>query len=517
MTTAAPASLDPHDAQGSLLTRTARGAGWVVGWRMLTRLLGLASTLILVRLLSPADFGLVSLAAALVVTLDVCLGMGLEDQIVRARDPQRALYDTAFTLSFLRGLLIAGLIAATATPVATFFGDARIEAVLFALAVSAAISGAANIGVADFRRRLQFDREFRLQVLPRLLGISVTLLGAFIWRSHWALVAGILTNRISLVAMGYAMHPYRPRFSLAAWRDLAGVSAWSWAIGVSSALRDRADSFFVGRTLGMAPLGVYAVASEVASLTTSELVDPICRACMPGFATALRGGDQAAVADAYLRIVALVALLTIPAGIGLSLVAGPLIALAFGPTWQAAAPVAAVLAVACTMTLFGNVSGALLNARTMLRTILGVTVGAALLRLALLALLTPHYGLLGAGLGFGLALAVEHAVLVGCALRLLRLSPLRFLASIARPALAAAAMAALLWGTGYGWAAPPEANIAWHLLAGVALGALCFGTVLVLLWAVAGRPVGAETDLGTLLSRIAGRLRLGRAPARLGA
>ncbi|WP_431282443.1 oligosaccharide flippase family protein [Humitalea sp. 24SJ18S-53] len=507
----APAdSLLARTATDSLLARTARGASWVVAWRMMTRVLGLISTLVLVRLLLPADFGLVALATAFAVSLDICLAIGVEDQIVRARDPQPVLYDTAFTLNLIRGLFLAVLIAVAAAPAAQFFGDMRLERILFALAFSAAVSGATNIGVADFRRRMEFDKEFRLQFYPRVAGIAAVIVAAFVLRSYWALIIGILTNRFALVAMGHVMSPYRPRLSLAAWRDLVGVSTWTWGIGVASVLRDRADSFFVGRILGLPPLGLYAVAHEVASLPTSELVDPICRACMPGFATALRGEDVGGVRSAYLRINALVALLTIPAGVGMSLIAGPLIALAFGQGWVDAVPVAAILAVAFTMTLFGNVSVALLNAKTLLRTILVVTAGAALLRVLLLVLLMPHFGLVGAGISLGLALVAEHVTLVGLALRMVGLGAWSFLACLRRPAIAAAAMALVLWGCGLGWVAPPrDAAIAiWHLLAAIGLGATVFIGSVAAMWRLAGCPAGAETDLLALLTHLAGRLRL---------
>lgn len=499
----------------SLLTRTARGAGWVVAWRMATRLLGLCSTLVLVRLLPPEDFGLVALAAAFAVTLDVCLAIGVEDQIVRARDPQPALYHTAFTMNVIRGLLAGGLLAAIAAPASGFFGDDRLFPIFLALAASAAASGATSIGIADFRRSLRFDKEFQLQLLPRLLGIAVTVGGAFLLRSHWALVLGILTNRLGVVVMSHVLSPYRPRLSLSAWRDLAGVSGWSWAIGLAAVLRDRADSLVIGRLLGPSRLGVYAVGVEVAVLPTSEMVDPICRACMPGFAHALRGGDAAALRDAWLRIVALMALLTLPAGLGISLVAGPVVALGFGPLWAEAAPIVAILGVACTVMLFGNVSAALLNARAMLRTILALTLAAAVLRIALLAALIPEHGLVGAGIAIGLSLLAEHLVLVGFALRLLDLRVNVFLGCVIRPAIAAASMALVLWGAGLGWRPGPEgASAAAQALAlAVPLGAAVFGGVLFALWRLAGVPAGAEADLLGLLRRATNRLapRLSRA------
>jgi len=501
-------------APPSILARTARGAAWVVAWRIATRVLGLCSTLILVRLMAPEEFGLVALAAAFAASLDICLALGVEEQIIRAKAPDRALYNTAFTINLLRGLTVGSLLVAAAGPAAAFFGDARLEPILLALAASAALSGLANIGVVDFRRELRFEREFLLQLLPRLVGISITIGLAFWLHSHWALVGGILANRFGIVVMSYALHPFRARLSLVAWRALAGVSAWSWALSVATTLRDRADSLVIGRLLGPAALGHYAVGMEVATLPSSELVDPICRACMPGFAENRREGADGGAAD-FLRVLGMLALLTLPAGIGISLLAGPVVALGFGQAWLPAVPVVQVLGVASMLTLFGNVGAAMLNAHARLGTLLAVTCGSAALRIAFLLLLTAQYGITGAALAIGLVALMEHITTVALTLRLLRLRGAALLRLVWRPAASSAVMALVLWAAGLGWAETPTAALpaAWAVLSGIALGAASYAIILPCLWIAAGRPAGAEADLWAMLKR-AGRAILPAAAAR---
>ncbi|NKC30550.1 oligosaccharide flippase family protein [Falsiroseomonas selenitidurans] len=497
------------DPAPSILARTARGAFWVVGWRLATRLLGLVNTLILVRLLGPEDFGLIALATTFAIALDICLAIGVEEQIIRAPSPSRALYDTGFTLNLLRGLLVGALVALAAAPAAEFFGDARLEPVLLALAVSAAISGLASIGVADFRRNLQFEREFALYIYPRFASIVVAIGMAFLVRSHWALVAGIFVNRLGILGMGYAMHPWRPRLTLSAWRELAGISAWSWLLNLAITAKDRSESLVIGRLMGTTPVGHYAVGAELATLPTTELIDPICRACMPGFA-ASRRGEGASPAEDYLRIMALLALLTLPAGLGISAVAGPVVALGFGQAWLEAVPVVAVLGLAGILTSFGNVSAAMLNAHARLATLVAIVVAAGVLRLGLLLVLVPAMGLPGAAIAVGLALLAEHVALLLRGLGLVGLGLAPLLARLWRPAAAAALMALLLWQAGLGWAPPPGAagQAVAPLLAAMALGAGGYLAALSLFWAVSGRPAGAERDLFGLLWRLLGRLPL---------
>ncbi len=496
----------PTAPPDSVLTRTARGAGWVIAWRLATRALGFASTLVLVRLLSPEDFGLVALAAAFAVALEVCLEIGVEEQIIRTPQPTPALYHTAFTLSLIRALLVGAMVLALAAPAAAFFGDPRLGPVLVALGLLAMADGLINVGVVDFRRDLAFDREFRFLLWPRVAGIVVTIAIAFMAPGEWALVAGIAVNRLGRVVLSYVMHPFRPRLMLAEWRALAGVSVLSWAIGVVGMARDRSDSFVIGRMMGTAEVGIFAAGAEIATLPTTELVEPVARACFPGFAASAREGAD--MAEAWRRIIGLSALVSLPLGTGLSLVAADLVHLAYGPAWMAAAPVVVVIGLSAAVSPLASVSQAMLGARTMLRTILCVFLLTMAVRVGLLLALTPALGLLGAALAVAASGLLDNAVQVGIAQRRLGLPPGTLPREIARPVLAAAAMAGLLWSLGLGWTggADGAGEALWRVLMAVPLGAAFHVAVSAALWWLAGRPArSAEADLIAAVRRALGR------------
>lgn len=103
MTIGSPASrtADPEQT-GALLAKTAGGAGWTIGWRAATRALGFISTLVLARILVPADFGLVALAMSFSRAIDILADLGVEDALVRAHDASRATYNAAFTINAIR-------------------------------------------------------------------------------------------------------------------------------------------------------------------------------------------------------------------------------------------------------------------------------------------------------------------------------------------------------------------------------------------------------------------------------
>ena len=145
----------------SLIRQTAIGATWMMAWRMVTRFLGLASTLVLARVLMPADFGLVAMATTFGAAVEALSQLGLQDALVRHRDGER-LMDTGFTLQLGRGLATGVVVAASAPAAAWWFTEPRLIPILMILAATSVVAGAENIGIIVFRRDMRFDKQFAL-------------------------------------------------------------------------------------------------------------------------------------------------------------------------------------------------------------------------------------------------------------------------------------------------------------------------------------------------------------------
>jgi lipopolysaccharide exporter len=457
-----------------------------MAWRFGMRGLGLISTLILVRLIAPADFGIIALATGFTQTIDGMLSLGTEEAVIREASPGRGFYDTAFSLNLLRGGFVTLLVAALAFPSATFFNDPRLGPVLLFVACLPVLDGCTNIGAVDFRRDFAFDREFALMVLPKACGIVAAIGTAFWLRSYIAMLCGMGVNRSMRVVMSYVMHPYRPRLTLRDWRGLAGYSVWTWLLSLAVLVRDRCDSLLIGRMMQSSAVGFYSVGAEIAALPMTELIEPLGRAAFSGFAAGRR--EQAGLGSTYLRLIGFTALLVMPAGVGLSLVAQPLVALAFGSGWDQAIPVLRILAIASSLLVLGHLSQHLLSVYALLGRLTGITLFAAGLRIALLAALIPPWGLTGAAYAAGISIVVEQAAIIAVAMQRLRIDAQRLAAQVWRPLFATVVMTMALSATGLGWSST-------HLVATAGFGAFLYGAGVGAAWIACGRPEGAEADV----------------------
>jgi lipopolysaccharide exporter len=386
--------------------------------------------------------------------------------------------------------------------------------IIWALGLGVLVSTFESMGLLDFRRNLEFRAEFILTIVPRLAGNICVIAIAAIWHSYWALIVGTLVMRSARTILSYFLHPYRPAYSLECWRRIAGFSFWTWAMGVAVLVRDRCDIIIVGRMLATVDVGFFSMASEIATLPTSELVEPLTHVLFPSFSAVRNAGGD--VGEPYMRAIALAFLLTVPAGLGVSLIATPLVLLLLGPNWEQAIPLIQIIAFAGILKVITAISTTAFRADGIPKTTFAVTCAAAALRIGLVVTLTIELGLFGAAIGVVVAVMLEELAFLVVGFRRYHVTLYELLRDVWRIVLASLVMSAVLYATGLGWgvAAPGLWSLILHILTASLLGAIIYSVMLYGSWRLSGRPAGAESYLLGLiepqLSRLATKLGLVR-------
>ena len=490
-----------------------RGAAWNVLFRVLERGIGLVSTVVLARLLVPADFGVVALASSMIGLLSLLTAFGLDLALIQKPDAERRHFDTVWTLHVLVGLATALVLALLAYPTARLYDEPRLAPVMFGLAVARAVSSFDNVGLIVMRKDMMFDLEFRVSLYKR---VATTFLAtiplAFIWRDYWALVGGTIAGSLVGLALSYGMHSYRPRPTLAALRELFGFAKWMQLANIVGFVSARSADFIIAKAVGASALGSYTIAKEMAYLPSHELAMPIHRGVFPGYAKL--SGEPERLKLAYLKVAGVLALLILPAGIGLGLVAQPAVFVFLGGKWSDVVPLLPVL----------SLNGV-------------VAVSVATAAYVFLALGTPHFTAILMAIHAGVSLSTmlwlvplwgaqgaAWAVLAGNVATLpfnfrylsrgIGLT-LRDVGGIVwRPLAATAAMTACVLAARPHWATPADtfgSNLL-SLLTASAIGAAAYCVVDMLLWRLSARPDGAERFVLERLRNVAGALGLGSGP-----
>ena len=322
----------------------ARGAAWMVLMRLVVRGASLINMMILARLLVPEDFGLIAMAMIFVGAIDIFSEFNFDVALIKKQNADRADYDTAWTLSIIRGFVVAFILVAIAGSAAELFDEPRLSAVIMALAASPLLLGFQNIGVVNFRKSLDFRRDFLFMASAKVAAVIITVCLATLWRNHWALVGGVIGGNLWRVGIGYVMHAFRPRCSLAGWRELIGFTKWLLLHNMLLYFRNRADRLVIGKLLGATTLGVYTIAFDLANLVTSELMAPIRRALLPGYAKL--AAEPSRMRATFVDVFALTLWVGAPIPIGIGLLAAPLVDILLGSGWAEVVPITQLLVIA---------------------------------------------------------------------------------------------------------------------------------------------------------------------------
>jgi len=479
----------------NLNSRVARGIAWMTSARAVVRALGLISTLVLARLLVPADFGIIAMATSVGAGLELLTLFGFEVALIQRKSLTRDDYDTTWTLNTLMGFGVAALLVLTAGMAADYFREPRLEAVSMLLGLQYAIKNAANTGTVDFRRNLDFRWEFVTHVVPKIGGVIITIPLAFWLRDYRALIAGMILTSVMSFVLSYAVHPHRPRPCLRGAGELFRFSRWLLLSNLLAFFRNRGATFIIGRLMGSASLGIYGLADEVANMPTTEMVAPINRVLGPTYVKVHEDHDL--LRSTFTATLGLIAILILPASVGLAAVTDPLVRLVLGEKWLATIPVMAILALAGAGNLLQTNTASVHTAIGQPRyiTLTGFIQVVTLLPAIILG--TIWKDLIGAAWA-----CLLHTWIIGIWTTyaiLFRTTVIRRVDVVRacwRPVIASGVM--YLAVSTYLWLYAGHHSFAMSLLAlssATLLGIGVYVAVVVVLWNVAGRPEGSETAI----------------------
>ncbi len=485
----APAAADPQVGR-----KMAKGAGWTVAARLSVQAIGFMSTIILARLLVPEDFGLVALATTFYAGLQALTEFTFDAVLIQNRRAGRAYYDTAWTLQVARNTFLGLFMAAGASVFAALLGDARIEDILYCLAAVALVEGFQNIGIVEFRKHFKFHLDFLYMVVSKLAMIVVAVPLALTWGNYWALVAGIAAGGCTRVALSYAMQGYRPRLALTKWRAIIRFSKWLLLTQAGTFFFQRSDTFVIGRILGAQSVGVYAIAYELANLTTSTLLAPIRRAAFPGFAAVAANAEG--LRRSFVDIYAFALLIATPTAVGIGLVAEPLVHVALGLQWLESIPLIRILALYGFFSVASAGSGPVMMALGRPHLMTYILATSIVVLIPSLIVGTLYAGVVGTAWAATFTALVMTVLNVSVAARLIKLRLLRLWLASWRPLIAIAVMAAVVLSIEAKWPTP-SAVTGWLalLLVCAGAGATTYLASIGALWSLAGRPDGAEQHL----------------------
>ena len=341
---------------GNLGTTAARGAAVTLSGQGVRIVVQVVGVVVLSRLLSPSDYGLLAMTTAVVGIADIFRDMGLSSAAVQAKTLSRGQRTNLFWINSGIGLLLSLVIFVAAPLLALVYARDELVDVTRVLCWTFLLNGLATQHRADLLRSLRFTRLAAVDVLAPVIGLTAGVLAALQGAGVFALVAQqLIQYLVVLVGVVFAAR-WLPR-SVDRSAPMGGLLRFGWQLVGSQLVGyagNNVDSLTIGVRFGAEPLGLYNRAFQLLMTPLNQIRGPVTQVGLPLLSRIQ--DDRVRLGAALLR--AQVALgLTLVAG--LALLAGaavPITALLLGPTWQPAAPLLSLLAIAGAFQTLGLIS-----------------------------------------------------------------------------------------------------------------------------------------------------------------
>jgi O-antigen/teichoic acid export membrane protein len=340
---------DLFKTNGTLSQKTARGGIWVFGSLFFNKALFFVQTIILVRLLTPDEFGLMGIAYVALAAIAVFTETGFNSALIQRKEYNNDVLNTAWVMQIARGLVLFLVLFLASSFIANFYENPQLESILRVIGLSYLFGGFMNIGIILFSKELNFKKRVLYEQVTNISAIIVTVILAFILRNVWALVIGHITGALMGTLVSFGIHPFMPRFKfkIDVAKELFGFGKHVFVAGVLIFLITQGDDALVGKVLGMGALGFYVLAYNLSNMPATSITHVISSVSFPAYSKLQDDYDR--LGSAYVKILRFTALLSIPLA-GFIFILGPdFVKFVYGQEWT---PMIPALLIMCFLGLF---------------------------------------------------------------------------------------------------------------------------------------------------------------------
>jgi PST family polysaccharide transporter len=340
------------------LGRKAAGGAFYIGASQAARaLLAIATTMVVARILSPADYGVIAMWAPTFAFVLLFQDLGFSAAAIQSKTLSREQSSTLFWTNIGASLVIALLLTLAAPLIGVFYNDSRVASVTAASASIVLIGGLAIQHTALLNRDMKFRQLAFITLASALASITTTVGFALYLKSYWALFFGNLASVVVQTIMTWVISRWRPgrRASLQDTRKLLELGAHVATFGLLNFFARNADNVLIGRFWGPAQLGAYDRSYKL-MVTPLQLVNaPLSQVMLPVLSR-LRDEPER-FRKSYLFSVQTILLVTAPAAAVAVAESDKLVLVLLGPKWSSAAPIFFWLALAMVYQPVANSLG----------------------------------------------------------------------------------------------------------------------------------------------------------------
>lgn len=322
----------------SLKKKTVKGVAWTSLNQVANIGFGFVIGIILARLLSPSDYGLLAMIAVFNAIAFAFLDSGFANALIRKPDLTEDDNTTAFCFNLLAGVVLFGIIWLIAPLVSSFYDKPILTPLLRAEGSLLIITAFKLVQTAQLTRALNFKAKMIIRVTSNVLGGIIGIISAYRGLGVWALVVMHIASALVGLVLLWIISPWRPRgrWSKVSLRYLWGYGSKLLASGLLDTIYSNIYPIVIGKFYSAADLGQYTRAKQYAQMPSSTLTGVLQQVSFPVLSQIQE--DNARLGNSYRRMLRFTVFVVFPIMVGMAALAHPLVISLVTDKWAQCVP-----------------------------------------------------------------------------------------------------------------------------------------------------------------------------------
>lgn len=315
---------------------------WNVVGKTTIRGLSVISTIVLVRVLSPEDFGIVAMATIFFGFFQMLANASVNRYIILLDDPSKDDYDAAWTLTILLRFFSMLILFAFSSVIAGYMTTPELTLVLQLICITNFIAAFQSAGMISLEREVNFKPLNKIAVIAKVIATAFTLFYAIKLESYFALIIGESVLIITTVLVSYIVCNHKPAFNFHFDKKMFQFASFLFLRNFVGYSRSQLDTFIVGKSFGNEALGEFSIARQFSIMPQTEIFGP---AMQPAFSVLSRLKNNIPQFDSKLYQGLFIGYsLLVPSAFGLLYCADNFVGVVLGSQWNSVADYIGLLA-----------------------------------------------------------------------------------------------------------------------------------------------------------------------------
>ncbi len=346
---------------GSLKKKIIRSGFWVSVSSIGINLLTLLRSIILARILLPEVFGLMGICLIIITGMELFSQTGFSAALINRQEKFEDAKDTAFTLLIIRGIILALMTFLVAPLTASYYDKEILNSLIKVIGISFIFKGMQNINIVALEKSLNFRRIAYFEQTKSVIDTIVIITLVYYLKNIWGLVIGHVIAAFLGTLVSYIIISGTPhlRFNKAIAGELFRYGKFITGLTIVLFISTELDKIVIGKILSMEFLGYYVLAFMLANLPSTHISKLISRVMFPAYSKLQN--DFEALRNTYLKVLRIITSLTIPAAVGIAILAPEIIRILYGEKWLPAVHSLQILCIFGGLRSITSLNGYLFN------------------------------------------------------------------------------------------------------------------------------------------------------------